>query len=67
MIDTAGKSVWFDATQLFWFCAPLIYLACGSTAINLYDSVKYYKTGVIFAVSPLYILAIHLVTIYVYR
>ena len=66
MIDGSGKSIWFYASRDLWLFAGLIYLVCGSAAINLFDSEKYYKTGVILAVSPFCILAIHIVTVVVY-
>ena len=66
MIDGSGRSIWFDASQVLWLFAGLIYLVCGFAAINPDDSEKSYKTRVIWAVSPFYILAIHIVTIIVY-
>ena len=66
MIDSAGKSSWFNATQTFWLLAPLIYVVCGSAAINLFDSRRHYKVGVVFAVSPFYVLTLHIATIIIY-
>ena len=66
MIDSAGKSVWFDLSRSLWLFSGLIYLVFGSVAINLYDSEKYHKIRAFFAVSPLFILAIHIMTIVIY-
>jgi len=65
MIDTAGKSVWFEATQLFWFCAWAVYLICGLTAITWCREEKS-QIGVKFAVTPFFILALQILTLVIY-